>query len=42
MLIYIVNVRRCVSVSTEDVEYFLKDYKVGSVIMNKAYTSTTK
>lgn len=36
------TVTRSVSINGEDIDYFLKDYKVGSVIIHKAYTSTTK
>ena len=36
------NVTRSVSVSSNDIDYFLKNYKVGSIVKHKAYTSTTK
>lgn len=35
-------VTRSVSISSEDIEYFLKDYKEGEIVEHKAYTSTTK
>lgn len=36
------EVTRSVSISYDDIDYFLKDYKEGSIIKYKAYTSTTK
>lgn len=36
------TVTRSVSINSEDIDYFLKNYKVGSVITHKAYTSATK
>lgn len=36
------TLNRSVSINSEDVEYFLKDYKEGKIIEYKAYTSTTK
>ena len=39
---YTNEVTRSVSISYDDIDYFLKDYKEGSIIKYKAYTSTTK
>lgn len=36
------TVTRSVSISSDDINYFLKDYKEGYVIQYKAYMSTTK
>lgn len=36
------NVTRSVSISNEDIDYFLKDYKIGEIVTHKSYTSTTK
>lgn len=35
-------VTRSVSINSEDIDYFLNDYKVGSIVTHKAYTSATK
>lgn len=35
------NVTRSLSLSSDDVDYFMKDYKVGNIIEYPAYTSTT-
>jgi hypothetical protein len=35
------NVTRSISISREDIDYFLKDYKEGNIIEYKAYTSST-
>lgn len=39
---YANTVTRSVSISSDDINYFLKDYKEGYVIQYKAYMSTTK
>lgn len=36
------EVTRSVSITSDDIDYFLKDYKEGNIIKYKAYTSTTK
>lgn len=36
------DVTRSVSISYDDIDYFLRDYKEGNIIKYKAYTSTTK
>lgn len=36
------EVTRSISISSDDIDYFLKDYKEGHIIKYKAYTSTTK
>lgn len=36
------EVTRSVSISLDDMDYFLKDYKEGYIVKHKAYTSTTK
>lgn len=35
------EVTRSISIYSEDIEYFMKDYKVGNIIELKSYTSTT-
>lgn len=36
------EVTRSISILSEDIDIFLKDYQVGSIVLHKAYTSTTK
>lgn len=36
------TVTRSVSIYNDDLDYFLKDYKLGNVVNYRAYTSTTK
>lgn len=36
------TVTRSVCINSDDINYFLKNYKVGNIVKHKAYTSTTK